>query len=497
MNGTRTKPVLLQRRSLLRMAGGAAAALPMLELTHGTRLTRAGGGTGIPTRYLFIYCGVSSGRSGSGQMTVPTTIGGGYDLPRSLAPLGTGTLPWGRGTGYGVQDEVSVVSGLTIPWADAVGQTPPPGGRSPEFHYNTVGPLVSGVRGNAERTNHARGPSSDQILAPHLATPDHRHLVYRVQPVRYIGGNGGEGDSGRISWLGDDDPVESNMSPRLAFESLFSTFVPPDDAGAQAALHRRRKILAMLQARSEGLLPRLSAADRERVEKHHEEIVALADRVNMINDITAVCTPPTDPGEDPPIGADHVDNGDGLEYIETSGYSQEDLRAEIMFDLIHMAFACDLSRIATIRMTFDQCFMNMLPLVGAASDAHELSHGSQTFENFADGVGWHVKHFARVVARLRDSTEVDGTSMLDHTAVVFVFEGGYGYDPEAGQDESTHSSENMVAMVAGRVGGLVPGRHISAPGTHVSSVTLSAMQATGAPVDALGDVTDPVPQLFG
>lgn len=455
----------LKRRALLKMAGGAALAMPVLELTHGRRAHA--GGSAIPKRYVFIYAGMSSGRGGSGEQITPSATGTGYDLPRSLWPLGDMPLSYG-GTGLGVQDEVSVVSGLTIPWADA-GQTPPPGGRSPEFHYNTVGPVVSGVRGESSRTGSARGESSDQIMARHIADDSHRHLTYRVQPVKYVGSNGGGGDAGRISWKdngGQLEAVESNASPRLAFESLFSTFIPPDDTEAQAALRRRQASLDLLRSRASALLPRLGAGDRQRMERHFDEIAALEGRVDDITDVMGACVPPQNPGEDPPLGEPHNTQENGnLEYTESAGYSDEDTRAEVLFDLVHMALTCDIARVAAVRMSFDQCFMNMLPLSGAASDIHEMSHGRASFDDFADGVGWHVKHFARLVAKLRDTEEFDGSSMLDHTAVVLMFEGGYGFDPEGGNDSSPHSTENMVGLVGGRVGGLVGGQHISAPGS--------------------------------
>ena len=192
----------LSRRNLLKGLGGVAVALPMLE-AFGEADLFAQSGT-RPKRFVLMYAGVSTGTDASGgtlTMT-PTATGRDYPLTRALSPLGEAATTWGA-PGQGVQGDVSLVTGLTIPWADSVGATPPPGGRSREFHYNTVGPQISGVRGNAERTGAAQGPSADQIAADVIsADRTHRSLSYRVQAARYVGDNSING--GQISYRLDD-----------------------------------------------------------------------------------------------------------------------------------------------------------------------------------------------------------------------------------------------------------------------------------------------------
>jgi hypothetical protein len=213
---------------------------------------------------------------------------------------------------------------------------------------------------------------------------------------------------------------------------------------------------------------------------------------------TGACELPPDPGDDPPIGDPHGTDDEGnLAYDETAGYSGEEQRATAIVDMVRMAFACDLSRVAAIRLTMDQTFLNMLPLSGAASDMHELSHGAVAAEDHADAVGWHIKHFARLVSLLRDTQELDGTSLLDNTAIVLLFEGGYGYDPESDSDGHAHSTENMVALVGGRVGGLKGGQHFVATGMHPANVLVTAMQAVGLQTDTLGQVSGVIPGLLG
>ncbi len=486
------------RRALLRAFAATGMTLPMLELFGSSRASA--GGTTPPKRYVFVFGGVSAGGAPGGQLMVPDAPGTGYDLKRALLALGPGELPHG-GTGYDVQDEVSVVSGLLIPW----GAQPPAGGRSIHFHANTLGPISSGMRGGTEDTSPPMGRTHDLIVADALAARGQQHSIgLRVQPTRYVGGtdNAG-GDSGRLTWDEIDGElvgIDPFVSPRLTYESLFGNFVPPDPAEAEAAafeLTRRRSVLDALRVRTAGVIPQLGADDRTRMERHLAELAALEAKLDMMPPPTAgACELLPHPGEDPAIGAPFVANDDGHTYDGGAAYSDEELRATLMMDYVRMAFACDLTRVAAVRLTMDQAFVNAAPLVGAAADMHQLSHGGDV-EEHADTVSWHVKHFARLVSMLRDTQELDGSSMLDHTALVFCLEGGFGYDPEADGDNSPHSTENMVMLVAGRVGGLVHGSHIVANGLHPANVIVTAMQAIGMDVDTLGEVSGPVPGLRG
>lgn len=496
----------LGRRSLLRGLATAGMTLPLLELGRSSR-AHAGGGA-PPKRYVFVFGGVSTGRGYDGQQTVPTITGPGYDLPRALLALGGDALPYG-GTGYGVKDEVSVVTGLKVPWATAAGAMPPPGGRSAHFHNNTIGPIVSGMNSGPETHSLPRGVSHDQLIAdallPKPQPGQQRMISLRVQPERYIGGTGYYGDFSRISWHEQDgeivgiDPISS---PRLAYESLFGNFTPPDPADAAAAaftLSRRRSVLDTLHARTNALLPRMGGADRERMQRHLDELGMLEAKLDAMPPVTAgACELLPDPGEDPPIGTSfEVIDQDHLQYDDSAAYSDEELRATLMMDYVRMAFACDLTRVATVRLTMDQSWLNAGPLVGAPSDFHQLSHGAVSYDAHADGVGWHIKHFARLVQLLRDTTELDGSSLLDNTVVVLCFEGGFGYDPEASADGSPHSTENMVMLTAGRAGGLVHGEHVVATDQHPANVLVSAMQAVGMETDTLGEISGTVPGLLG
>lgn len=488
----------LTRRSLIRGLGAAACALPALEVFGDGAQAQ----DNIPKRFVLMYGGMSTSRDGTaGSVLTPQNAGAGYDLRRSLLSLGGGALPYG-GHGYDVQNDVSIVTGLEIPWG--TGDDIPPGGKSVHFHGNTTDQQLTGVRRGPERRRGAPASSADILVADAIAGDTaHKHLCYRVQAARYItGGNSTEGGLNAASLRRREDGslqrVEAISSPRLAYQSLFSGFVP-DDGNRESAMRelvRRRNVLTGLRARTQSVMPRLGAADRRRLERHFDELNALQTRLESTPEIGAgACTIPMAPGEDPPLADGHELNNGSVRFTEGRGYSGETGRGNNMVDMVRMAFACDLSRSVGFRISLDQSFMNLEPAIGIGTEVHGATHGRGTPESTDDAVGWHVEFFARMVAGLRDTPAADGTSLLDHTAVVLLFEGGHGHDPESGGNNASHSSENMSALIGGRAGGLRGGVHIPTERAHPAQVVASAMQAVGME-DRLGEVEGRIPGLF-
>ena len=76
-------------------------------------------------------------------------------------------------------------------------------------------------------------------------------------------------------------------------------------------------------------------------------------------------------------------------------------------------------------------------------------------------------------------------------------EGGHGFDPGSGKTWSSHSTENMACLVAGKVGGLKTGVHLRATGMHPARVLITAMRAAGYSGSSLGEVSGEIPGLRG
>ena len=165
-----------------------------------------------------------------------------------------------------------------------------------------------------------------------------------------------------------------------------------------------------------------------------------------------------------------------------------------------MAFVCDLTRVATLMITYWQSFMNVAPLTGFSSYAHLVNHGDApapaALVELEKMCSWHVDQFGYLVEKLANTAEGAG-SVLDNCALVFLNEGGHG--PNGSTPYSSHSTEAMVALVAGGAGGLTPGQHVVAPAAanHPVNVTISAMQAAGYTGDTHGEISGRIDGLFG
>jgi hypothetical protein len=478
------KRFTLQRRAVLRGLAGTAVSLPLLDLMLDRGPARAQ--MEPPRRYLVTFGGLSVGNP---ELIVPNTVGRDYDVKRALGPLSMFD---------GIKNEVSVVSGLRLPQNG-------PGGWTGRWHSSSVGPLVCGVSatggsapGNprGHGTPVAEGVTSDQIVADAIAgSTRFRSLELRAQPEVY---RENDGTFGIISYRNDPNsgqlqPNEPQASPRLAFDSMFTGFMSADptvSAERQALLAQDKSILDLVRNRAQALIARLGTADRRRVERHFDEIRDLELRISEIPDVGsgAGCMPIADPGADDPVRTvqDGLVEGSIPRYY---GYANEEKRAQVMSDLLHMAFTCDLTRSATLVYTFAQCFIDTQAMLGIQqTDVHELGHGAGSDEDKADAFAWHIDHFAGLVAKLRDTPE-GGGSLLDNTVLVFMPEGGW-------DDGDPHSGENMVALIAGRAGGLQPGQHVATDGQHPASVLISAMNAAGVATDTLGEVSGQIPELF-
>ena len=503
----------LSRRTVLRGLGGIGVGLPVLECmldSHGEALAQSGG---LPLRYAIVFAGQAIGGdeweedhsmvageriTEGGHFIVPPETGTGYTVTTPLKPLEE----------LGLLEDFTLVSGLSIPFntSSVEPDDVPAGGAFRDFHGGGCGPLLCGTR-SLSPSFMCRSATSDQLVARANAGSVLDSLVVRAQPAWYLSGSSFSGRQ-YISYRDDDDPIEAQVSPLIVYRSLFEGFTPSGDGEAAAhdfALRARQSVLSVITDKRARLLAKVGAADRARLERHFDEIRDLETRIASMPPTVSGCARPAEPGDDPAVGGDN--EGSGSDTIATNtGYSDEHGRARVLADLIHMAFVCDLTRVATLQITVFQSHMNVYPITEALglpvrADLHECGHNGDQ-ENrgqipVSTTLQWHVSHYAYLLDKLKNTPEGAG-NVLDNSAVIFMPEAGHGVQLNDGASvNQTHSVEKMVLLVAGRAGGLAPRGHFAATGTHPAKVLVSAMQAAGYDGDTLGEVTGNVPDLFG
>ncbi len=500
----------MNRRAFLRGVGTIGIALPTLEIMLEEKAFAQATG---PRRFGIFFCGQSLGADNDRRnFFVPPNAGLNYTTSVGLTPLQT----------RNVKSDVSVVSGLYIPTGLGAGM------RGPDFHPFSYWPMLNGTSnwtGTPQSEGSVIGEGADQIIGRTFGTGTKFATInYQGQPHFYGNGdfNGRDVISFKKNSNGSISRVVNQVSPQAAFISLFGTFTPlgggPVDPKVQAELVKRRSILDSILNDRDKLLRQLGSSDQQRLTQHLDEIRDLEKRIvaSTPSSANSACIKPKDPGADPAKDL-------------SARYSNEKARNLIFMDLIHMAFACDLTRAATMMLTTAQCHMSAKSIdsafagVDSGCEPHEIGHNARgapqqaptgtpvsiTNPNIAASDrnsyvmslihAWHVDQFAYLVQKMKATP--DGTkTLLDNSALILCFEGGHGRLLNTATDSDkligTHSTENMAMLVAGRAGGLMPGKHIIKTGIHPAQVTISAMKAVGYSGSSLGQVQGDVPELF-
>jgi hypothetical protein len=489
----------LSRRALLKGVGGSALALPLMEAMF-EKSTYAQVAN-APKRFVFVYCGIPPVGEELDKKTGKP--------PQFMLPDGPGPLAAALKTALepldmlGLKQDTTVISSMRIP------RTGSGNGRrfgSSGFHYETMGPLVSGMSHvNDNYSRMALGPSADWVVADKIGAATRLpSLTYCVQSAEHTNGY----TLDYVSWKpskGGGLPTLRNdptVSPKVAFDQLFANFKPPVAGGPPPAVDpsqlERKDILDRVQKAYARLQPQLGTADRARLDAHIENVKTLELRV--VAGLTApapmsggLCKVPAQPGADPGAAA---------------GYANEDLRASNFVDLIHMAFACDLSRVVSLELTSSMSGIVLPSSLGItyrnwdgsalkAPPLHEATHGQGNNLSVAECIRWHIKHVAALAKKLKDTPDSTGT-MLDNTVIVFVMEAGLGNSRMEGSalvgERPPHTSEGMCAVVVGGKSlGMQLGQHIVATDQHPASVSLSAMRAVaGSTIASLGEIKDEI-----
>ncbi len=279
-----------------------------------------------------------------------------------------------------------------------------------------------------------------------------------------------------ISHSGPDAPNPYDRDPRSVFRRLFGTLDTVDPMVAY-----RGSVLDAVLADASSLSSSLGATDRARLEQHLTAVRELELRVRATG---PTCTPPMDPSAlitDAMVSTEH---GPGQNLT---------LLNDTMSQLLAMALACDLTRVASYMYTGPAAFTRYWEVEGAPltlidgmpnpwgmpEAVHGLAHdGSVSLPGMELCLGESMRHFARTLEILRTTPDGDG-NLLDNLAVLGTSCTAYG---------PMHTHDEYPLVVAGLAGGALRGglHHRFATPGNAARIPLTLAHAVGAMLPSFG-----------
>jgi hypothetical protein len=432
---------LISRRNLLRAASGAALALPLLP-SLGSRRARAEA-SALPKRFVTMY--TPNGVIHEGWWPTNVTSERDFQLSSSHAPL------------QSYKDRLLILGGLEMKVAlDGAGGP----------HQRGIGALFTNTQlGEGEFTDGcgrtagwATGISIDQRIA---------NVIGATSPVAslQLGVRATENDvQGRISYSGPSMPLPPLSTPLDVYQRVFANFLPPPTSpDAQAAadlLAQRKSVIDGVASEFGALNGQLSSQDRQTLDAH---LTLLRDVERRLSLAVTDCAKP-----DQPPSLDPVSETDMPQI------------AELELDLLSLAFACDLTRVASFEIS---TALNRIryPWVNSMGEGHTLSHSGASDESAKTQLlarqNWHSSLIARLFDRLASVKEGDGT-VLDNTLLFWGNEVSMG---------TTHSHDNMPFLVAGGGWAFRTGRYLQYQGDSHGQLLVSLLNAMGVPDATFGN----------
>lgn len=422
------------RRRFLRSAS-TLLALPTLESLGFRRFARAAATVASPKRVICL--GIGYGVTEETWFPKKDDVGAGYTLTEGLSPLARHKA------------DFTIVQGCSHKFANN-----PHGGST--FWLTGANPY-----GTAGASFH-NSISMDQVAAAAFGH-DTRFTSIQLNASEPGLDGPGHGTGLSLAWDRRGKPMAGFNSPVIAFHKLFS----PDDAPLeerQKMLAEKRSVLDTIREDAKSVQRGLNATDADKLDEYFQGIRDIETRLAKEERWLG------EPKPKAPLPAP----GEGL-------VGRDEVR--LMYDIIVAALQTDSTRVATYR----QPIQHLLTSLGITVAAHDMSHYAPGDRMAASQQRDRMQSelLATFLDKLKATKEPDGSSLFDHTTVVF-----------GSNLRSIHYLDNCPTLIAGGGSGITLGQHIAMPkGTPLCNVWLTLLQGSGIAIDSFGDSTGPLSEL--
>ena len=426
----------LPRRTFLRGAGAALIAMPFMDAmipalsAQGKRPFRFGA--------VYIPNGIYP------KLWHPEATGSNFEFQQVMAPL----EPW--------RSHLVTISGMKAPDGN-----PEMGG----VHMGASAAWLNGYgpdSGQATYTVIKSRKSIDQYIADAIAgdTPL-RSLELGTEDM---GTSAGACDGypcvffNTVSWYDDSSPLPVSVNPQATFERMFG-----DPGTPEQRLHRLQAKQSMLDSvmhETSRLQKVIGAKDNALLDEYLTNIRRVEEQLQKMQARSGALTN----AADGPVGIPE----------------DFDKHVTITYDLLHIAFQGDISRVFTFMVGHEGSGRSYAH-VGVKEPHHTTSHHKNTPESidqYARITAYHMVKLGEFLTKLKNTPEGSGT-LFDTSMVYF----GAGMS-----NGLLHDRHNVPAAIVGSANGRLKGnRHLEARVDQPTSDLLLGMaDLLGAEVETIG-----------
>jgi hypothetical protein len=338
--------------------------------------------------------------------------------------------------------------------------------KAPQGSVHTIVPAtwLSGVKPDQKATGAMMAPTIDQMIAEKIGGDSvlpSLEVSSETTTQSAACGSGACYYSSTLSFRNSTTPLPMEFNPRKVFVQLFGAGDNPEERAVLA--QRRASVLDMIGGRTADLKRELGPADQRVLDDYLESVRETERRVAKASqqDLSGLALPET------PIG-------------ELQNFDEQ---VKLMFDLIHLAYQANITRVASYIMVAEGT-NRTYNHIGVPDAFHPVSHHANNKDRIDKLVKiqtYHVQRFADFVDKLAKTPDGEG-SLLDNSLLM------YGSNMSNSDRHNNYPLPNI--LVGGACGALKGGQHVTLPEyTTFSNLHLTVLNKAGLEMKSIGDST--------
>lgn len=334
-------------------------------------------------------------------------------------------------------------------------------GWMPNEDDNEHGLGIKSAFTGSESRGQSSGPSIEQVVADF----QYAQVKTRFRALAVGVGAGSGGGHASCFYSKAQTPVVVQNSPQATFDSLFKDFVAPnapatdtskppviDTSAADRLRMQKQSVLDMVRTDLNRLKAVSGSDNSRRIEAHLDGLSSLENRLKTLVPVTpGGVAGPSAPAGSVTVGCAKPTLRSGEDPVGT---------VQTQVDLIAAAFACDLTRTASLQLGGADGWREIDGLGNQHNVTHASAGGPAELDAHRKWDRWWASQWAYLLGKLDSIKEGNGT-LLDNTLIVF------GSDTTTAQSFNETGAHHFYRFPLWMAGGgnfaFKTGKHIKLP----------------------------------